>query len=110
QINTSELTTRIHALKSATQSSPAPVPPPAPPPPTPRQAPVQAMQTPPVRRTTVPFPKSQPEIQILPPEQATPEQTALDRLPRVDLAKHDAAAYASQPTSALPRTVTINVA
>jgi serine/threonine-protein kinase len=98
QINTSELTTRIHALKSATQSST---------PPTPTQAPVKAT---PSRRITVPFPKSQPEVQLLPPEQPAPEQTALDRLPRVDLAKHEAAAYAAQQTSALPRTVPVNVA
>ncbi len=98
QINTSELTSRIHALKSATQSSQPPLP----------LSPTQAPASP-ARRTTVPFPKSPPEVQILPPEQAVPEQTALDRLPRVDLAKHDAAVYASQQTSALPRTVPIMV-
>jgi tetratricopeptide (TPR) repeat protein len=102
QINTSELTTRIHALKSATQTNSATTPPPAS-----TQAP--AAQSTPARRITMPFPKTEPEVQILPPETPAPAQTALDRLPRVDLAKHDAAVYAAQQLSALPRTVPINV-
>jgi tetratricopeptide (TPR) repeat protein len=100
QINTSELATRINALKTATQTNPATTPLPTQP---------QAAPAPTARRITMPFPKSEPEVQVLPPEPAAPAQTALDRLPRVDLAKHDAAIYAAQQISALPRTVPINV-
>jgi serine/threonine protein kinase len=101
QINASELTSRIHALKSATQSSSAPVPPATP------TTPVQALPASPAPPTTALLAQPQPSVQV-----SASEAVALDRpaRTRVESIKHKAVAFTAQPTSALPRTVPINVA
>lgn len=101
QINTSELTSRMDNLRGVLRGA-------APNETLPQAMPPTTLQHPPPPQQLQPAPKPAPPAvkpQLMPPERPTRSQPA-----RVEPIRRNSAAFANQPTSALPRAIPVNVA